>query len=907
MADTLSRLWAKTNKESAIHLLIYHLIDVSQAALALWNLSFGESLRVYFADALRLTPTDAAQLLAFWIGLHDIGKACPAFQAKHKPAIVGLREAGLEIDRRVMTNIPHGWVTYDALGHLQHGLLHQETPLERRWAQQIARAVGGHHGSWPHPTEVQQVRLRARGGDAWHQARHRLLRELASTLAPLAFGNPDFLSNPEAANAFLVMLSGFTSVADWIGSMEEYFPFRSDLMPSVDYAAISARQAEEALRQTGWLQWQSTGDLLTFENMFPEFIEGPNDIQQTIIAQTEGMIPPLLAIIEAPTGTGKTEAAFYLADVLNQIGRRQGMYIAMPTQATSNQMYDRTASFLRSCYPQSAIGPRLLHSQARWRVSPPQEVPSNITGTDSKDETAHVYGWFMPKKRGLLAPFAVGTVDQALLSVLLTRHFFVRLFGLGHKIVIFDEVHAYDTYMNTLFTRLLEWLRVVDASAIILSATLPEDTRRQLVEAYTGMESENTTLTPAAYPRLTLAAHDGVSVRPLSASDVDQRIIDIEWLPADEDNVNIVEAVRHACEAGGCVAVICHTVKRSQQVYRALKTARFVDEDGLLLFHARYPPTWRQGIEARVLGLFGKEGKRPHRMVLVATQVVEQSLDLDFDLMITDLPPVDLLIQRVGRLHRHDHQRHHGRQRPVYLAHPRVLINQPEVDADGMPAFGRGSDHIYGRFLLLASWLALQGRDHLTVPDDTTDLIELVYGDGWQSLPLGDELQRAYEDMQAKQEAAVIEAGIRDILAPGERGLLTQRNPALTEDDPNTHQRFRALTRLIDPGVSVICLHETLNGPALEPHSSRLLDLGQPLSYTDVQAILQCVVEIRDRRILYHLLEEEAHQLPYAWRDERALKYHCMAVFRDGVCRVEGTRFVLKLSREFGLEIEEEA
>ncbi len=907
MTGPLSRLWAKTNRQDAIHLLIYHLIDVSQVALAMWTLSFGESLKAYFADALRLSADDAARLLAFWVGLHDIGKASPAFQAKHKPAIVGLREAGLEIDRRVPTDVPHGWITYDALGHLRHGLLYQETPLEHRQAQQIARAVGGHHGSWPHPTEAQQVRSRVRGSDAWHQARRLLLHELASTLHLPAFGDPDFLSDPEAANAFLVMLSGFTSVADWIGSMEEHFPFHYDLMPSAEYAGISARQAEGALHQTGWLQWQGAGDLLPFEEMFPEFTAGPNDIQREIIARTEGMTPPLLAIIEAPTGTGKTEAAFYLADMLNQAGLGQGLYVAMPTQATSNQMYDRTVSFLRSRYPQSIVSPRLLHSQARWRVSPPDDVPWNIAGPDPKGETTHVYGWFMPKKRGLLAPFAVGTVDQALLSVLLTRHFFVRLFGLGHKVVIFDEVHAYDTYMNTLFVRLLEWLRAVNASVIILSATLPENTRRQLVEAYIGAQSETAAPDPATYPRLMLTARDRTGVHPLPAADLDRRTIGLEWLPACENEAEIVEAVRRNCEAGGCVAVICHTVKRSQEVYRALKAARFLDEDSLLLFHARYPPTWRQEIETQVLRLFGKEGERPHGMVLVATQVVEQSLDLDFDLIVTDLPPVDLLIQRVGRLHRHDHQYYHRRPRPLHLTHPRVLINRPEIDAGGVPVFGRANEYIYGRFLLLASWLALQGHDCLTLPDDTTGLIELVYGDGWQSLPLQDELRHAYEDMQAEREGAVIEAGIRDILAPGERGLLTQRNPALTEDDPNTHQRFRAVTRLIDPGVSVICLHETLNGPALEPDDSYLLDFGQAPLHTDVQAVLQYVVEIRDRRILNHLLEQEEHRLPYAWRDEPALKYHCMAVFKDGICQIEGSRFVLKLSREFGLEIAEEA
>src|SRR5690606_8403798 len=344
--------------------------------------------------------------------------------------------------------------------------------------------------------------------------------------------------------------------------------------------------------------------------------------------------------------------------------------------------------FLRTRYPDLVVAPRLLHSQAQWRIRPDEQRPANL----EDDDTAHVLRWFMPKKRGLLVPFAVGTVDQALLGVLLTRHFFVRLFGLGHKVVIFDEVHAYDTYMSTLFERLLEWLSAIGTSVIILSATLPERTRRRLVAAYAG-EGLQALPDSSGYPRLTVTGLSTAASHMLEAGDLPTRIVHLNWLAKSDEELR--ELVLDAYEQGGCIAVLCNTVKRAQQIYEVL--AYEVDEDDLLLFHARFPPAWRQDIEHEVVERFGKKGRRPERAVLVATQVVEQSLDLDFDLMITELPPIDMLIQRVGRLHRH------VRARPPHLVEPRVHLIQPACDVDGVPHFGRGDEYIYGRFPLLAT------------------------------------------------------------------------------------------------------------------------------------------------------------------------------------------------------------
>ena len=224
---------------------------------------------------------------------------------------------------------------------------------------------------------------------------------------------------------------------------------------------------------------------------------------------------PTLIVIEAPTGIGKTELALYIADCWLQQHAGRGLYVAMPTQSTSNQMYTRVGEFLHQRYPDSPINFHLVHGQAAWLDELKQQVELQGVGDDGK---AHLVAenWFNPRKRTLLAPFGVGTVDQALMSVLQTKHFFVRLFGLSHKVVIFDEVHAYDTYMNTIFHLLLTWLSAIGTSVIILSATLPGSTRRALVKAYTGKDLPTSEL---QYPALTIANAEQQNTLPLPKPD----------------------------------------------------------------------------------------------------------------------------------------------------------------------------------------------------------------------------------------------------------------------------------------------------------------------------------------------------------------------------------------------------
>ena len=885
----IQHLWAKTGENEQFHLLIYHLIDVAEVALALWQSSLSESMRGLWSGMMGLPPSQAGQTLAFLAALHDLGKASPEFQSKFKPVTGRLYSLGLPLTPR--QDIPHGVISTYALGNKHSGLLHAHHLTSRRLALPIARAVGGHHGAWASPKQLHDA------GNASYQAewcvvRDELFQALASLYAPSQIGE-EITGDTSTFNTFLVLLSGFTTVADWIGSMVEYFPLRQYWMEPALYRQLASQQAGMALRETGWGRWQSEGETWAFERMFPALPSGPNPVQQAVINHINNLDSPCLVILEAPTGIGKTEAAYFLADTLIQRERLQGMYIAMPTQATSNQMYRRTEQFLLHRYPERQIRPRLLHSQAHWQIDS-RVRPTGIYDTDG--EAGSIRGtetsWFLPKKRGLLEPFAVGTVDQALLSVLWTRHFFVRLFGLGRKVVVFDEVHAYDTYMNELFHCLLAWLRRIGSSVVVLSATLPNRTRNELVRAFGGHLPGRADQSNC---RVTIVGA-GEAITEMSLDDsVQGRVVQINWLSLD----NMLSQLEEALSGGGCAAVVCNTVRRTQEVYRELKQAQadgFLADCDLLLFHARYPAAWRHSIEQQTCDWFGKQhGRRPYRAILVATQVVEQSLDLDFDLILTDLPPIDLLIQRVGRLHRHPLPK-----RPVALAVPQVLIFEPEGhDEKGLPKFG-SSEYVYDRFLLVNTWLALQGRTTLRLPEQSRELIEIVYGGGWQASPLQEELAKLEKASLEEHNQAQRQALLKVIPLPEDEDLLITSNLRLDEDDdPTVHNAFRAMTRLGESEIQILCLHRCGDIYSLEPDSSVPVDFQSKPRVSD---LLRYVVGVSHRGVRYSLAQEQ-YNLPPAWAEESVLRYHRMVVFENGFCQLTGTRFALRLTPEFGLEV----
>lgn len=881
------RLWGKVDRKTGqVHPLVCHMLDVAYVTWMLWQEALTTSVRDQFANALSLDQEAAGRVIAFWAALHDLGKASPCFQRKYAPVQAELSKAGLSFPRLFSREVcPHGTISAQVL----EPLLETETGLPRRVAKRIARAVGGHHGEWPIPSDLDALRSSHLGDDSWQTVRCEIFEALVALFEPPAVQQ---LGDTLQENAFLMLLSGLVSTADWIGSIRKYFPYVDAPVDPARYIETAKEQAHRTLHTLGWIGWQPPEQPLPFHRLFPF---PPRPMQEAVVTLAQNLEEPSLVIIEAPTGSGKTESALYLADRWAHVGQQRGMYVAMPTMATSNQMFSRVYEFLERRYPDDLVNLHLIHSQARWRED--MQDLTLETFDDRKGGTLAAMAWFLPHKRSLLASFGVGTVDQALMCVLQARHFFMRLFGLSHKTVIFDEVHAYDIYMSTIFQRLLGWLRAVGASVVILSATLPAKTRRQLLDAYADADKGNDREIDVPYPVVTWVNKAGSGVLPLPAPP-DHRIA-LEWVEQEPDA--IAQRLDSGLGEGGCAAVICNTVGRAQEIYRALLKADIVPASDLILFHAQYPFAWRNEIESRVLTSFGKiqNGDRPQKAIVVATQVIEQSLDLDFDLMVTDMAPVDLILQRAGRLHRHERE-----TRPDPLESPRLFIVAPDVQ-DDVPDFGK-SVYIYERYVLLRSYLALQEHEALALPSETVDLIEAVYGDENDllsniSAPLAEVLGKAREQMERNQAKEQDEAKKRLIAAPSSCRLMNISEALLEEEKPELHRSLQALTRLIGPSIPLVCLHRVDDCLSVEPDGSGpTVDLTQKPSSELTQELARYTIAVSHWAILDHF---RAQPVPEGWREHTLLHTHRPAIFQDGVCELPGIPYVLRLSREVGLEI----
>ena len=784
-------VWAKADRDDGekTHLLLFHLLESAAVALEIWNGSLSNSIKEEIANPLDLSIPDMGKMLAYWVGLHDIGKASPVFQSaleqKNPNLIDQIRYSGLPIDRNTGS-------AYHS--HISGKFIKEHTIAPK----EIEIAISGHHGLWN--SSYDGISSYAYGGQTWDTLRSAYCEILCDVLGiqPLI----KLEMGIEERNIFTTWFSGFICVADWISSNETIFEYDNKWMDPKEYFSSARTKATNALYDIGWIGWRPDKKTLTFHEMYPEY--QPRDIQRQAIQAFEmyQSNSQFLMVMEAPTGCGKTETAMYIADHWLQDREGSGIYIAMPTQATSNQMYSRSLKVLAHRYANQKVNIVLAHGQARWNADL-EKIRVAQVGDIRSDQGVMATEWFQNnRKRTLLAPFGVGTVDQIFLSILQTKHFFVRLFGLKNKVVIFDEVHAYDTYMNTLFYRLLEWLRGLGASVIILSATLPEKTRQEIVAHYRDLNGEQLDV-DSHYPRMTLATPDKDSmVFPLRLDSSD-RFLDIKWI-SEEDIPNLLA---EQLSDGGCAAVICNTVRQAQQTYMEIRAQQLVDVENLILFHARFPFCWRKDIEEKVLTKFGKEstlenGGRPQKAIVVATQVIEQSLDLDFDIMVSELAPVDLILQRAGRLHRHTRE-----DRPKKVSLPNIYLLDVCKGDDGVPLVGV-RDPFYPKNVLLKTYQVLHQITHMEVVASTRDLIERAYDDReeWDEFPSAwnAKLKKWQITEKAKREIKTDDASFTLIDPPSSRRLLfrgTKQLEELDEGNISFLEQLQAKTR--DGGISI--------------------------------------------------------------------------------------------------------
>lgn len=912
---TLMRLWGKTppkgTPDDAFHPAVLHMLDVALVAEAL--LRDGPTrLRQALLHAWRgCEPEALVAWLPFLIATHDLGKISAAFQGQVEPQRARLLREGVRFTSRPVE-----------LYHAEVSALWLHRELQRRepgvtdslvWA--LRDAMGGHHGRFAE-AEMRQISQRLVGSEhseprwaAWREQAYTLLRELLAPGGALAS-----LGAPFAVRPATVALTGFIVWCDWMGSNERDFPAAPRVTPE-QYVAQARARAAAALATHGLLGTRPPPTYPGFSALFPTPLP-PRPLQAAIDAlPAEGLERPGLTIVEAPTGEGKTEAALALARRIAAARASDELFFALPTMATGNQMFLRLQRFYSRQYGGDGAV-RLTHSQAlvvedelRRRLA---LAPDGDRADPDGSSAAAALEWFVGPKKAMLAPFGVGTVDQVELGGLNVRHYPLRLFGLAGKVVIVDEVHAYDAYMSTILDHTLTWLASLGCSVILLSATLPQARHRALAAAFLAGLGEPPPPVPsdeAPYP-LIACYSAGLQQRETCAVFRGEQRFTLrlarQRTPAEE-----ADYLLGLVHNGGAVARLCNRVDDAQALYAEL-IARRVPPESRVLLHARFPLHERQAREQLIEQLVGNATARSagQPLIIVGTQVLEQSLDYDVDVMVTDFAPIDLLLQRAGRLHRHNRE---GRRPPRHKA-PVLEVTLPEAE-QGEPDWRRWAP-IYEPYILWRTWATLRAamsdrEREIVLPRDYRPLIEAVYtGDDESANPHADAIASA----RARYLRSLDEQGAkarRPLIPDATTGapITEDGGRSFIEDDSGEAAGWQlAKTRLGDQ-VVLVPVYRVEGQLALDPGGTFQLSSDVEPDLEELKTIIAHAVPVGDRRVIGAYRDERRDRaLKWPWPKPPKLlrSLHPLPLDRHTHSYTLGGR-TLRLDRELGLVLESPA
>lgn len=721
------------------HLLCWHSLDV--AAVGYWMVKHNTHGIANYLKQLGLTDnTQAAQFFAWLLCWHDIGKFAHSFQQLYihndlNPSVDAIKN---------YEKIQHATLGY----WLWNGYLSECPelfPASSLPARKLKRVIAlwmplttGHHGR--PPDSIREINnFRQQDKDA--------ARDFLAGIKPLfpLVNIPEFWDEDEGIELFN-HLSWFISaaivLADWTGSSVQYFPRISAVMPIETYweqhALVKAKNAMAIFPPLS-----GVAPFSGIAHLFP-FIEHPTPLQQKVLELDINKEGAQLFILEDVTGAGKTEAALILTHRLMSAGKASGLYFGLPTMATANAMFDRLAQSWLALYQSDSRPSLVLAHSARGLMDRFNRSiwTGNLAGSEEPDESQTISqgcaAWFADSnKKALLAEVGVGTLDQAMMAVMPFKHNNLRMLGLNNKVLLADEIHAYDAYMSRILEGLIEKQARDGNTTILLSATLSQQQRNNLVAAFArGTKSpvQAPLLGYDDYPWLTHIAGSAIISQHVDTRKEVERSVQVSWLHSEQD---CIERIEQAVREGHCIAWIRNSVDDAIRIYRQLFTRGVILAEDITLFHSRFAFHDRQRIETQTLKLFGKKDHtRRAGKVIIATQVIEQSLDIDVDYMISDLAPVDLLIQRAGRLQRHIRDRI-GQVKasgPDERDAPALFILAPQWDdsprEDWLASAMRNSAYIYpdhGRMWLTQRVLREQGE--IRMPQSARLLIESVYGE----------------------------------------------------------------------------------------------------------------------------------------------------------------------------------
>lgn len=864
------RIWGKSRglaadgHPPATYPLICHLLDAAAFAGQAWDHYLSDRLRRYLAEQLGLTEPECRSFVMLLAGLHDIGKACPGFQNRE--------DAGLSAPDEYPRDGTE--TSHTVTGQLWLGAaLRAKFGWPADLAFSVAEIVGGHHGIFKYFEErdyhPEKVKLKGLGGPGWGPQRGAIV----TTMRQLTGAERLPAECPVEAQ---VIACAVVVLADWLASRTEYIRTRmpdpglekADLAWLSRFLSDSEAAARNELNAAG---------LVRLELRDGEFIEEfgfePNRLQASLESKLPAAVTgPGLLIVTEQMGKGKTQAALFAARVLGAASGTAGLAFLLPTMATSNAMETRLVEYVEARAASSA-SVNLVHSMAWLRRLDEETEPQDTDLWDGGRLLTTVTEWLGGGRKAAFAPVCVGTIDQALLGVLPLKYNAFRLLAFANKTIIIDEVHAFDAYVRRLLSGFLSWCGHLGIPVVLMSATLPRPIARKLTSAYLGSSTAAEVEVP--YPGWAFFRRGGTEpvVEPVMVAEDEQQPLRIELAECaqTEGALDRITALRREleplCVNSGCAAVVCTTVKEAQQTY--MEVTAWLAEAGLdaevVLLHSNMPLWQREQITDRIVDQFGKGGDRSGRTIVISTQVIEQSVDIDMDLMISDLAPLELLLQRAGRGHRHPEN---NPARPAWAEQARLVVLVPEGGAD--PIMPKRWEYVYPPASLIRTQRLLlrETGGVVTIPRDVQRLVDELYTD--------DALIAGHEDAERESRAReFVQRGQADrfvVPKPGQFSMVAEFSgqDQLLEETVST--RFDA------DSLRTLPLFERDGDLFLDPQMQRPLPRPRRESGRvrwdrhDVAEIVKHTVPVR-RRLLEGAPGELSIEPLDDWQDHSQLKY----------------------------------
>lgn len=828
-SDPAFGFWGKSDRTnpSRTHPLLAHSADVAAVMEGLLNLSVYR--RVYAAITGKVLDETTVARLSVIAGLHDVGKNTAGFQAKNTSA------------RKTNGHIrPMGALCNSQFQDKFFDIF----PWLLKWGDPVfdfLTCMCGHHGSFPMIIEEASV-----SDVTAHQCSNLWDSSLPSGLSSLdglrTFSKyfPQWFPRAFVSKAAELpdlppthhLFAGLLMIADWVGSDEQFFPYATtDFNPS-DYIDTARARAVEALK-TMRLDISPLRSKVQFPGTFlEEFGMDPlptQDLFESIPLSSKGS----LVIVEAETGSGKTECALRHFIRLFESGEVDSLYLANPLRFAATQLQKRVSSHMRKIFGEEEM-PTVLAVPGYLMVDNRAGIKLPAFSVQWPDTIDPRRNWAAEHpKRYLCAPSAVGTIDQALLAVLKAPHSHLRAAALCRSLLVIDEVHASDTFMARITESLVELFATCGGHVLMMSATLGGAARQRYMQIF----KSNNQFAPCTIPDLGTCLKTPYPLissttlpNDLTASTGKTKSVSMKLKPHITTPEIFVPFALDAANEGACVLILRNSVSAAVNTMKALEKQCGKDCSKLFtlngiptLHHARFSPADRKLLDDEVEAIFGKQGIKRRPNIIVTTQTLEQSLDVDFDFLITDLCPADILLQRMGRLFRHQ------RERPKKFREPVCFVLLPPDPAEKLwllsaearrYQFGRERAYedvrsVAATWQLLEEVISKSGMLH--IPEMNRELVEYAthpaalsllaekLGPEWVEITAsiagikGAKRQQAAYDIVSWQKGYSVE----NVAAPDETTIVTRLglNDAIVHFDPAPLGPFsRPVDRITVPG-----------------------------------------------------------------------------------------------------------